>query len=199
MGPEVAVKPIQAFFHDGVRGRNMPGIEEDMAFLSLRDTQEAKKWKLRRVHGKHEIVPAIEHEGRYLYPRREIKRLDLRWQFLKGEPSCNKYTCFEAWLDGGHDGSPDGTQTEAVKGQSLGIDVSSSFKIVDGALYVFSPLHNQISSSVGPHRKTCTSWLNQFIPSLADRWRADAAFVHSRVNRIEDCAPTLNSERNPVW
>jgi hypothetical protein len=54
----------------------MPGIEEHMAFLRLGYAEETKEWKLRRVHRKHEIVPAIEHEGRYLYARREIQRLD---------------------------------------------------------------------------------------------------------------------------
>jgi hypothetical protein len=49
----------------------MPGIEEPMAFLRLEYAEETKEWKLRRVYGKHEIVTAIEHKGRYLYLRLE--------------------------------------------------------------------------------------------------------------------------------
>jgi hypothetical protein len=37
----------------------MPGIEKHMAFLRLGYAEETKEWRLRRVYGKHEIVPSV--------------------------------------------------------------------------------------------------------------------------------------------
>src|SRR5580704_15012622 len=166
-GAKVVIKPIQTFFHNGLVGRDMARVEEDMAFPRIGHPQKTKKWELGRIHWEHKIVAAIQHERWHLYARSKIQRLDLRRQFFKGKPSAKQHASLEAWLNCRHDRSPNGTQAESIVGQAMGIDVFSSREIIDGSLYVFAPLHDQISPSFRSYGKASASGLNYFIKSLS--------------------------------
>ena len=64
---KVSIKPIQAFFHNGVLRWGMARVKQHVAPLGGRNTQKSEEWILRRVHWEHDMVAAIEHKGRHFY------------------------------------------------------------------------------------------------------------------------------------
>src|SRR4029077_2526859 len=100
---KVPVEPVEDFFDEHVRRRDVAGFEHYMPLVFFRGAEHAEHWVLRGFLGKEEIVAAIDHQHRYLHARREIEWVHLGQSFLVFKSAPDPQRGLDTRLRGGKD------------------------------------------------------------------------------------------------
>src|SRR5918993_548456 len=148
---QVSIEPGEQDRLNGFNGQGVPGLEYLVMFVGRPHPEQVEEWPLRQLVRNLEVVTPGQQQRRDAHARREMLWVDLR-SSAGPQAGALKDAGFEPRFHGREEDAGASAGTDAIKSESIPINVRPRLQVVKGASEIARPRHPQFTFGVRTRR-----------------------------------------------